>query len=218
MSSTVDQLRALLSRVETRRNAPRLRPVPAASALGGAPVAPANDARPAERVSVERISAPPERAKPPSPTPLENAIAGGLSPTPVPSGQPSGELVLDDFEPPQRAVSRATAPATPRGGETAHRGAPTMPQTDPFTLDPFASSPPPAPAAPARPQPTPAAAAAPAAPAARPTPPTAPSARIAAPEPASSGPVARAVTRARVDTPRTFGELLELSLALRPRD
>jgi hypothetical protein len=30
--------------------------------------------------------------------------------------------------------------------------------------------------------------------------------------------VARALTRARVETPRTFGELLDLTLSLRPRD
>jgi hypothetical protein len=213
MSTPVDQLRALLSRVEERKKGPRLRAVPAAVA---ATPAPANEVR-----SAERISALPDR-KPAAPSPLENAIAGGLAPTPVPGTvkPASGELVLDDFEPPQTAVSRAPA-GTPRGGETAHRTAPTVPQTDPFAGDPFASVPPPAPAAKAAPAPAapaPAAAKAPA-PVAAPAPaPTAPTARIAAPEPAVSAPVARAMTRARVETQRTFGELLDLSLSLRPRD
>jgi hypothetical protein len=211
MSSTVDQLKALLSRVEERRNGPRLRAVPPAVA---ATPAPANEVRHAER-----ISALPERKPPAGPTPLEHAIAGGLSPTPIPGMKKpsSDELVLDDFEPPQTAVARAPG-GGPRGGETAHRTAPTMPQTDPFAGDPFASPPPPAPA----PRPSPAAAPAPAAKApvaAAPAPaPTAPTARIAAPEPAANVPVARAVTRARVETPRTFGELLDLSLSLRPRE
>jgi hypothetical protein len=221
MSTTVDQLRALLSRVEERRNGPRLRAVPAAVA---ATPAPANEVRPAER-----ISALPERKPPAGATPLENAIAGGLSPTPVPGNKPASmELDLDDFEAPQTAVSKAPV-ASPRGGEVAHRAAPTVPQTDPFAGDPFASSPPPAPAAKPAPAPAPAVARAPApapAPApARPAPtpapapaPTAPTARIAAAEPSASAPVARAMTRARVETPRTFGELLDLSLSLRPRD
>jgi hypothetical protein len=225
MSSPVDQLRALLSRVEERRNAPRLRAVPAAVAQA---TPAANEVRPAERTS-----ALPERKPPAGPTPLEHAIAGGLAPTPVPGNKPASmELDLDDFEAPQTAVAKAPA-TTPRGGEVAHRGAPTMPQTDPFAGDPFASSPPPAPAAKPAPAPAPAAAKAPApaparpaatpapapAPAPQPAPaPTAATARIAAPEPAASAPVARAMTRARVDTPRTFGELLDLSLSLRPRE
>jgi hypothetical protein len=46
---------------------------------------------------------------------------------------------------------------------------------------------------------------------------TAPSARVEPLPLASSKPVVRAVSAPVVETPKTFGELLELSLSLRPR-
>lgn len=46
---------------------------------------------------------------------------------------------------------------------------------------------------------------------------TAPSARVEAAPVASSKPVVRAVSAPAVETPKTFGDLLELSLSLRPR-
>jgi len=47
---------------------------------------------------------------------------------------------------------------------------------------------------------------------------TAPSARIEPQAPAVAAPVMRAVSQARIETPKTFGELLEQTLSLRPRD
>jgi DNA polymerase-3 subunit gamma/tau len=236
MSQRVEKLRALLGRVEERRAQPRLHKVPAQFS----PALPSNQAAVAERVSaapdlrgpgapvVERVSAVPERqAKPPAPTPLEGAIAHlspaarDAAPTPVPGQlQPSSDLVLDDLDPPMARAKAAPQPAV--SAPTARLSRPVLepptkvvskippePAADLFASDPFAPSVPPGPPS------SPPTAVVPAAPAV-PAPLTSPTARVAPPEMSASAPVARAVSPARVESPKTFGELVERTLALRP--
>lgn len=229
MSSRLEKLKTLLARVEERKNQPRLRAVPPALQ----PTAPSNEASFAEPATASRVaSLPPERPQKQVPTtPLEDAMAdlsptqglGGV-PTPVP-GAP-GNLELDAFEAPAKPAAARSVSTLPQPVARATQvTAPPAPPSDAFARDPFASSLPPASAAAdassAReniPTPVPGAEpSVPVAPEAEPVALSEASARIA-PEPASAkGPIVTAVSPARVEAPKTFGELLERTLALRVR-
>ncbi len=199
MSAALQKLERLLLRVQTRRDEPR--------ALGLAPQpAPIEAPFSAPPPSTGRVS------KVPALTPLEESMEKVVPVARPAEAQPSAfesktlphappdseDLFLDDFEP------QTIAPAA-------------MPASTPVKAPaPVAAAPAraPAPAARAETFEAPAPIAAPAFVA--PAPITSATARIApAPSAASASPVA-AVSKARVIEPKNFGELLDLSLALRP--
>lgn len=183
--SAIEKLEALLSRVQTRKAAPR--PVASAEVPFAAPAP-----------GTGRVS------KVPVPTPLEESMEmlvpversrdslpsafEARAPEPQ-TAPPSDELFLDDFEPPATVQPAASAQASA-----------------PVAMPPAAAVP--APAAPVAAAPAPA-------PAPKPAPITAATARIAPAAATAASPVSVVSAAPRFE-PKSFGDLLELSLALRP--
>ena len=182
-AAQVERLRSLLSRVQERRAAPRVRELasvpapaeptaPARSALGVANTMP--DLR---QVSVA------------SPEPVNEA-----------------PLMLEEV---QRSAAATHRP------ETARTSAPTANDLLPT---PASAAPPAEPDALETIPPLPAEAELESLPPAAPEVPlSAPSARVEAPLLSRAEPVVRVVSSPRIEAPKSFGELLDLSLSLRPR-
>ncbi len=202
MSATLQRLEQLLSRVQARRNMPRASAAPALRAAAEpthtqAPTSPFSSPPPGTgRVSKVPVSTPLEesmeqvvpiqRARETQPNPF----AAKPAPAPAPDSE---DLFLDDFEAPPTIVPAAFSP-----------------KPAPVAMPPAA----PVPAAPRAPafEPEPATGRGPVVASA---PITAATARIAAAPMSAASPVA-AVSKARSIEPKNFGELLDLSLALRP--
>lgn len=186
MSGAIQKLEQLLSRVQQRRVQPR-----------------ALEAAPAERRSLQTTDAP-FSAPPPSTGRVSKAP--GLTPL-----EESMEQVVPVERPRESvpgAFDKKPAPVQPDSEELVlddfePAGAP--------TIQPGVLSAPPVPM-PAQPAPAPA----PAAVMAAPVPITAATARIAPAAPMASASPVSTLSKARNIEPKSFGELLDLSLALRP--
>jgi hypothetical protein len=193
-AARMNKLKALLGRVQERRAAPRLKAVPAAPE----PVVSLAPEPSSTLPDVLRVTAPPPEAVTTPPPELVT----------MPPAAARAEEVA--------AFLHSSAPPNASRGSEATRSAPTVEDLPPMpaldTLPPipdFGEEPegpvtePPPPAAPAVALAEPVL--------------TAPSARIEPQPMAPAEPVVRVVAPPRVEAPKTFGELLEVSLALRPR-
>ncbi len=219
----VQRLERLLSRVQERRAGPRAAPAAAGAAAISANTRPT---QPRSTLAPEpAFSTPPPNtgrlSKPPAPTPLEESMEMLVPPERPRETQPntfeakpeqqpdSDELFLDDFEPPPTiappAVARTAAPARAPIAAPATI-APAAPAQAPAAVAQ------PAPAAAPRPEP----AQAPPALAQQAAPITSATARIVPAAPVASAAPVATVSQARSIEPKSFGELLDLSLALRP--
>ncbi len=196
-AARVERLKSLLSRVQERRAAPRVRglvAVPAPVAAPPEPVAPAPSSHePGLGVAntmqdLRQISVSSPEPVHEAPLVLEGVQRGAPAPTP-----PAAHTA---------ATARTTAP-------TANDLAPTpaarpaepelLESIPPLSAEPELESLPPAAALQEE------------------APLSAPSARVEAPLLSRSEPVVRVVSSPRIEAPKSFGELLELSLSLRPR-
>jgi hypothetical protein len=194
----VEKLKSLLSRVQERRAAPRLREVAAS-----APTVPQPSPEPVLGVAntmqdLRQVSASlPEPVKE-APLVLEDVQLSAAEPIPLVTRKPESARSL--------TPAASAPPAAARPVET---GGPAREQELKRSSDLFESVPPlaaatePASLPPAQPAPE--------------APLIAPTARVEAPLLSRSEPVVRVVSSPRVEAPKSFGELLEASLSLRPR-
>lgn len=195
--SALRKLEQLLSRVQERRAAPR-----------AATLAPVD--LPMQGLEPPFSTPPPSTgriSKAPALTPLEEsmeqvvpverpreaprAFEAKAPPAPAPD---SDELFLDDFEPPPTIIPAASVPAA--------RSAPVVPAQAPMPAQAPIAAPAPVTAPPVA--------------VAAPAPITAATARIAPAAALSTASPVAVTTQARAFEPKSFGELLDLSLALRP--
>jgi hypothetical protein len=213
-SARLEKLRSLLKRVEDRRVKPRLQAV-------AAPRAATPVARPSEEEDFA-ATIPPAAAPPRAPKrPFEDATSG-FDPGALLDMRSLAEPIPTPKAEPRTMAPRPSLPTqpellVPHRPEAATAPPAGLPMPPPATRAPLAPVVPiqAAPSAYAKPtQPT----------APWPSEPPVPVGDLTAPtqtvEPAplvSASPPVRAVSAVRIETPKSFGELLELSLALRPR-
>jgi hypothetical protein len=230
-SAAIEKLKSLLKRVEERRGRPRLHavaaPAPHAVAAPAPHAAPPSGQTLLSGQTLHGFAAPDLRA-PIAPAPPPVSVRPAAKKSPI-------EDAIGDFDSPALEVKALAEPITTPRSEQRAPAKPTVPESDvavTYRPEPPARAPAPAPIAQVVPlQPVSSAKPAPseppffvepeAAPTADTVPPAAieaPAAptHVIAPAPLAGSPV-HATSAPRIEAPKSFGELLELSLALRPR-